>query len=121
MSRVVPFRRPVTTPQTQPFASAEEAWFWFSTAYQARLDGATIRAGLADVPRPCEPLDIIRLVDRLYRQRLLLLEHMKVLIDYGKKRMVPDGRRQGEARHEYLWRQAMEVLEFNFRRKGIVA
>ncbi len=120
MSRVIPFKRPTPTENTKAFENAEEAWFWFIAAYQARLDGAQIRAGMADVPRPCEPLDIIRLVDRLYRQRLLLIEHMRVLLHYGRKRYVPDGRRPRETKAEMLWQQAMHVLEFNFRRKGIV-
>ena len=120
MSRVIPFKNPAITENTKAFDSAEEVWFWFIAAYQARLDGAQIRAGMAEIPRPCEPLDIIRLVDRLYRQRMLLLEHMRVLLHYGRKRYVPDGRRQHEAKAEMLWQQAMHVLDFNFRSKGIV-
>jgi len=120
MSRIISFSRPATK-KTKPFENAEEAWFWFIAAYQARLDGARIRAGMADVPRPCEPLDIIRLVDRLYRQRMLLIEHMRVLLHYGKKHHAPDGRRPNEATAEMLWQQAIHVLELNFRAKGIVA
>ena len=119
MSRIIPFRPPAAK-VAEPFDSAEEAWFWFIAAYQARLDGAQIRAGMAKVPRPCEPIDIIRLVDRLYRQRMLLIEHMRVLLHYGKRHHAPDGRRPRETKAEILWQQAMEVLEYNFRAKGIV-
>ena len=51
----------------QPFATAEEAWFWLMRWRRAWLDGARFRAGRSDRPRPCEPVDILRVVDRLYR------------------------------------------------------
>ena len=38
-----------------PFESAEEAWFWFIAAQQAKCDGARFMSGAGDVPRPCEP------------------------------------------------------------------
>ena len=38
-----------------PFPSAEEAWFWFIQAQEAKAAGARVRAGLGLTERPCEP------------------------------------------------------------------
>lgn len=106
---------------TQPFSSAEEAWFWFMQAHQALLDGAKPRAGAALTPRPCEPVDIFRALDRLYRHRRLIRDHVAVLAHYGRRLMAPDPVRRREARSAGLWREALERLEGPLRRKGIVA
>lgn len=103
-----------------PFASVEEAWFWFAEAQAARQEGARIRAGLALLPRPCEPLDILRVVDRLYRQRRLLRDHLLVLARHGRRHMAPDPTRRHEARDATLWREALDRLEPVLKAKGIV-
>jgi hypothetical protein len=105
---------------TEPFESVEEAWFWFIQAQQARNDGARITAGLGLVRRPCEPLDILRALDRLYRHRRLQMEHFLVLRHYGRRQMPPDPRRPREARACTLWAEALERLEAVLERKGIV-
>lgn len=104
----------------EPFASAEAAWFWFVQAQIARLEGARIVAGAGLVARPCEPLDVFRIVDRLYRQRRLLRDHLAVLVHYGKRLMAPDPQRSREQRAWGLWREALERIEEPMRRKGIV-
>ena len=103
------------------FASAEDVWFWFINAREATLDGAKIRAGLASLPRPCEPLDVMQIIDRLYRNRRLLRDHFLVLRHYGVRHMPPDSRRPKEARAAFLWGQAMAVLEEAFIAKGILS
>lgn len=103
-----------------PFESAEEAWFWFLDAYQAKHDGARISAGLALVPRPCEPLDILHALDRLYRNRRLIWDHLLVLKHYGQRRLPPDKSRAKEVRAYYLWHEALKRLEEVLRRKNIV-
>lgn len=106
--------------KTVPFDTVEEAWFWFVAAQQARVDGARITAGQALVERPCEPLDILRILDSLYRQRTLTMDHLMVLRFYGRRNMAPDPRRVKEARASALWRQAMDRLESVFESKGIL-
>lgn len=103
-----------------PFESAEEAWFWFLDAYQAKHDGARISAGLALVPRPCEPLDILHSLDRLYRNRRLIWDHLLVLKHYGQRRLPPDKSRAKEVRAYYLWHEALKRLEEVLIRKNIV-
>lgn len=97
--------------EVQPFESAEQAWFWFIDAYQAKHEGARIKAGLSLVPRPCEPLDILKIVDRLYRNRRLIWDHLLVLRHYGQRKMPPDDTRAKEIKAATLWTEALEKLE----------
>lgn len=106
--------------QTLPFESAEEAWFWFIQAQAARNDGARFAAGQGMIPRPCEPIDILRVLDRLYRHRRLLREHLLVLRHYGRRHMAPDPRRPLEKNSHALWIEALERMEIVLIRKGIV-
>lgn len=112
-----PLRPP---PGGVPFDSANEAWFWFILAHEARQAGARIRAGAGLYERPCEPLDILRVTDRLYRQRRLLRDHLLVLAHYGRRQMAPEPDRPREARDDRLWREAFAVLTPALRAKGIV-
>lgn len=104
-----------------PFESAEAAWFWFIQANQARVDGARIGAGIGQTARPCEPLDIFHVIDRLYRKRVLLIDHFYVLRHYGRRMTPPDPRRVREVRAFRLWSEALGHIEPALVRKGIVA
>jgi hypothetical protein len=112
--------KPQGEESVQPFASTEEAWFWFIQAQQARNEGARFSAGLGLVRRPCEPLDILRVLDRLYRHRRLQMDHLMVLRHYGRRQMPPDARRPKEIRAHKLWVEALERIETVLERKGIV-
>ncbi len=103
-----------------PFDSAEEAWFWFIAAQQAKNDGARFVAGLGAKRRPCDPIDILKILDDLYRKRRLLREHFLVLRHYGRRHMAPDPRRIKEKRSFYIWKQALERMEPVLLRKGII-
>jgi hypothetical protein len=106
--------------ETVPFDSAQEAWFWFIQAQEAKNTGARIKAGQGMMPRPCEPLDILQVLDRLYRNRRLLREHLLVLRHYGRRMLAPDPRRIKEARAHSIWHKAFECIEPVLVRKGIV-
>jgi hypothetical protein len=114
------------TPQPQaelstvPFDTAEEAWFWFIQAQQARNDGARFIWGAGLFPRPCEPTDILRIVDRLYRKRRLLMDHLLVLRHYGRRMLPPDPHRIKEGRAHRLWQEALDRIEPVLARKGII-
>ena len=103
-----------------PFESVEEAWFWFIAAQQARNDGARYIAGMGNLCRPCEPLDILKVLDSLYRKRRLLRDHLLVLRHYGKRFMAPDPRRVKEQRSYYIWCEALERIGAVLENKGIV-
>ena len=112
--------RYATLAKAVPFASAEEAWFWFIQAQAAKNDGARFSVGLGLVARPCEPIDILKVVDRLYRQRRLIMDHLLVLRHYGRRLMPPDARRVKEVRAHGLWVEALERMTPILERKGIV-
>ena len=116
--RFVP-RQQNTTPPV-PFASTEEAWFWFIQSNDAKAAGARVRADAGDVPRPCEPIDVLHALDRLYRQRRLARDHLFVLAHYGRRLMAPDPHRHREMRAHGLWDEALSRLDPLLRRKGIV-
>ena len=117
-----PFSPPRTFihPHAVPFEDAQEAWFWFIQAMGARQEGARITAGKALVPRPCEPLDILKAVDHLVRQRRLQRDHILVLRHYGVRVLAPDPRRAKEARAYKIWREALDRLSDILCLKGIV-
>lgn len=117
-----PPRAPVQTSlhTTVPFDTTEEVWFWFIQANEARLDGARFTAVRGNVRRPCEPVDILRILDRLYRSRRLMMDHLRVLRFYGIRQMPPEGWRKSEARAATLWAEAMRALEPIFVSKKIM-
>lgn len=103
----------------EPFTSAEDAWFWFMQAQEAKAAGARVVAGLGLVQRPCEPIDIYRIVDQLYRARKLLRDHLLVMTHYGRRLTPPDPARDREARAAALWEEAFDHLAPALRRKGL--
>ena len=105
----------------EPFASAEEAWFWTMAALVARRDGARIVSGAGRVQRPCEPDDVVRCLDRLYRQRRIDLQHARILRIWGERGCAPDPRAPRERGDSRLWREAMARLDWPLRAKGIVS
>ncbi len=109
-----------TLAQTVPFDNVEEAWFWFINAQNAKNEGARIVAGAGYEIRPCEPVDILKVLDSLYRKRTLVREHFLVLRHYGRRNMPPDSRRIKEKRAHNLWCEAMEAMEAPLQTKGIV-
>lgn len=104
-----------------PFASAEEAWFWTMAALVARREGARITAGKGLVARPCEPDDVIKCLDRLYRQRRIEIAHARIMRIWGERGAAPNPRYPAERGDARLWREAMNRLEWPLRVKGIVA
>ena len=107
--------------KVQPFQSADEAWFWTMSALVARRDGARIVSGRGLVSRPCEPDDVVKCLDRLYRQRRIDLAHARIMRIWGERGTAPDPtvlRERGDYR---LWSEAMERLDWPLRMKGIVA
>ena len=104
----------------EPFRSAEEAWLWPMAALTARRDGARIVAGAGSKVRPCEPDDVIKCLDRLYRQRRVDLHHARILRIWGERGMPPDARYAAERADWRIWREVLDRLEWPLRVKGIV-
>lgn len=99
----------------EPFASAAAAWFWTMQALVARRDGAVLRGGVGKVERPCEPDDVVKCLDRLYRTRRIDLQHARILRIWGERGEEP--KRGSDAA---IWREAMQRLDLPLREKGIV-
>lgn len=106
--------------QTEPFRSAEEAWFWTMAALTARHQGARLRSSTAR-PRPCEPDDIVKCLDTLYRRRRIDLVHARVLRIWGDRGIAPTSSHASEGQDAQIWREALSRLEWLLRMKGIVA
>jgi hypothetical protein len=105
----------------RPFRSAEEAWLWTMAALRARRDGARYTANRGLVSRPCEPDDVIRCLDALYRSKRIELVHARVLRVWGERQMPPNPAYASESCDFRLWQEALERLDWPLRVKGIVA
>ena len=112
-------RKPVRSVPTEPFRNAEQAWLWTMAALLARHAGASRPGG--GVPRPCEPDDVILCLDGLYRRKRIDLAHARVLRTWGERGMPPDGRLPAERREARLWAEAMDLLDWPLRVRGIIA
>lgn len=128
LARTTPFRtihmpqpiRRSTPPPATPFRSAEEAWFWTTAALRARHDGARTARNPNAVPRPCEPDDVLKCLDGLYRQRRIDLVHARIMRIWGERGTAPNPAWASERSDARLWREAMGRLEWPLRVKGIV-
>jgi hypothetical protein len=107
--------------QVQPFRNAEEAWLWTMAALTARREGARYTANKGAVSRPCEPDDVVKCLDGLYRQRRIDLVHARILRIWGERRTAPNPAYANERSDWRLWREALDRLEWPLRVKGIVA
>ena len=115
LDRKLPTGRPV-----EPFRSAEQAWFWTMAALAARHEGASRTSGGLP-PRPCEPDDVICCLDQLYRRRRIDLAHARVLRAWGERGISPDMRYPAERSEARLWQEALDLLDWPLRVRGIVA
>ncbi len=92
---------------TTAFKTPEEVWFWCSK-----------KSSCSPIARPCERQDILKVVERLYRQRRLRMDHLRVLVFYGARQSRPDIGRMTERRAFYLWREAMNALSAILEQQG---
>lgn len=102
----------------EPFHSAEQAWFWTMGALVARREGSS-----NDGPRtarPCDPDDVVKCLDQLYRRRRIDLVHARILRIWGERGMAPNPAYPLERSDSRLWREAIDRLEWPLRVKGIV-
>ena len=107
-------------PQTQPFARSEDAWMWTMAALTARREGARYSANKGRVARPCDPDDVVKCLDGLYRERRIDLAHARVLRVWGERQIAPSPAIAAERQDHRLWTEALERLEWKLRIKGIV-
>jgi hypothetical protein len=88
-------------------------------ALVARRNGTG--SGRSRVARPCDPDDIVKCLDQLYRRRRIDLLHARILRIWGERGMAPNPNYFAERSDAKIWREALERLEWPLRVKGIVA
>lgn len=104
----------------EAFSSAEEAWLWTMGALIARAEGSRSVSKFGRRTRPCEPDDVVRCLDTLYRERRINLAHVRILRVWGMRQSVPDPAYPLERADSRLWSEAVRALEWPLRVKGIV-
>jgi hypothetical protein len=85
----------------------------------ARRDGA--RLIVEETPRPFEPDDVVKVLDRCYRQRRIDFPHARILRIWGERQEAPNPKFSHEREDARRWKEAMAALEWPLRVKGIVA
>ena len=110
-----------TMAKMEPFDTAQDAWLWTMAALVARREGARVVAGAGRVQRSCEPDDVVKCLDRLYRQRRIDLVHARIMRLWGERGEAPNPRYAREKADWRLWNEAMQRLDWPLRMKGIVA
>jgi hypothetical protein len=85
----------------------------------ARRDGA--RRDGPGTARPCDPDDIVKCLDQLYRRRRIDLVHARMLRIWGERGTAPNPAYASERCDWRLWREALDRMEWPLRVKGIVA
>jgi hypothetical protein len=102
---------------TNPFLSAEAAWFWTAASLRAGRDPAAARPG----PATCRADDVLKCLDTLYRRRRIELLHARILRIWGLRGVAPNPARPRERSDWRIWREALGRLEGPLRAHGIVA
>ncbi|HTN12479.1 MAG TPA: hypothetical protein VL154_16035 [Acetobacteraceae bacterium] len=105
-------------PRTEQFRNAEQAWFWTMAALAARRHGTG--SGGSGPRRPCDPDDVVKCLDTLYRRRRIDLVHARILRIWGIRQTAPNPAYASEKCDWRLWSEALERLEWPLRVKGIV-
>lgn len=113
-------RTPHPLRRCEPFHDAAEAWLWTMAALTARREGARYTANQGRVVRPCEPDDVVKCLDTLYRRRRIDLVHARILRIWGERQASPDPANPSERCDWRLWQEALDRLEWPLRIKGIV-
>ena len=77
-------------------------------ALAARREGARYTANQGRVSRPCEPDDVVKCLDALYRRRRIDLVHARILRIWGERQATPNPAYLGERCDWRLWREALD-------------
>jgi len=107
--------------QGTPFATPEEAWFATMRFLKARAAGDAAAQRLETARfNGHEPDDVVKCLDRLYRQRRVGLSHARILRIYGERGCAPDPFRRIEQDDARLWREAMDRMGEAMRLRKLV-
>ena len=99
------------------FYSAQSLWLAFMGLHRHDEQGKPVTT---NVPLQTVYKDILSILNRLYRARRLLMDHLRVLHFYGRKGRAPRSWVHKEMRAHTLWKEALAKIEPILIRKGIV-
>ena len=105
--------------ETQPFESAEEAWFWYCRCEQIGYP-RPVKSN-STMARPCETSDIFITLKNLFKTGVLRAAHIKVLSKYGYSQTPPHPHFGDDSRICALWQEALDFLGLSLKKKGIVS
>ena len=97
------------------FPNSEAAWLWTCAVLRAREDG---RAG---PPGPCGTEQVLRGLDRLYRNRRLDLLHVRVLRRWGWRGHGPNPARAADGFDHVVWTEALARLDWVWQQAGVIS
>lgn len=100
------------------YDDAEHAFFCMVDRQRAKADGASFKNG--PYMRPGSGLDTQIVIEKLYRDRILTMDHIRVLRHYGVRGMRPDERREKEYRASKLWDEAMNLIQKELEAKKMI-
>lgn len=107
-------------PELATYDSAEHAFFSMMTRNKARADGAMRPTEYSGPERAGNGIDVQKVIETLYRERKLTMDHILVLRHYGVRNLPPDERREKEARAAILWREALDAIGERLKQKGLL-
>lgn len=89
------------------FYSAQSLWLGFMALNHDKKRGNNVVMA-SELARAYD--DILSVLNRLYRLRRLLIDHIRVLHFYGRKGRAPRGWVHKEMRAHTLWQEALDIL-----------
>jgi hypothetical protein len=101
----------------RPFRDAEACIMWMVQTLVAEAEGTPRKAK----PTICEPAEVVKCLDTLYRRRRIDLHHVRILRLWGNRGRAPsaaDPRERADAR---IWREALDRLDWPLRCLGIIS
>jgi len=100
------------------FSSAEDVWFW---CCRCRAGEAIKFLRTNDQPaRVCETNDVYLILKKLQMNGILSIQHTKTLVKYGIKQIPPNHKHGDTLGDCELWRQSMESLEKELKKRRIL-
>jgi hypothetical protein len=72
-------------------------------------------------PTICEPDEVVKCLDTLYRRRRIDLHHVRILRIWGNRGRAPDPTHPLEKADSRIWREALDRLDWPLRSLGIIS
>jgi len=102
-----------------PFRDVDECIIWTIKALAEPHDGGAGMRG--EGLRICEPIEVVRCLDTLYRRRRIDLRHARILRIWAHRGRAPDANAPSERSDSRLWREATDRLAWPLRSLGIIS